>query len=477
MMEVVTDAAQLLPELNSGTTAFVLGAGFSKSVSSSFPLTDELGERIRQRLVALRPDLGTRMPPAEFSGGRFEEWVSYLSERQPHLDEIENLEAQALLVLVTQEICTMLSETQLLTLENDAPSWFYEFLSTLHVLRARVLSLNYDNLIECGVQSLGLQAADWLGPTPVNEDDLLEGLPLTGFPPPPPPVDQTYGPLVPMIRSRPGPADTFRLMKLHGSLSWYWLPRGGGSSTLRRWYLPGTFGQPYEDDAALRSRLLPRHEQFVVPPAALKGGRLRDPVAQEFWHRAAQALAQASRVVLIGYSVPSADHSFSGMLSAGFGARGVAVEVVDPYPDAVLARLERLGVPRDAIEVIDGLDCVARWTAAEVKRLAIRATEGLRNDADLTGEELMFADGPRVDRFRSVETPEDPSKPLILRVNSRNVQLTKPAMFADLAPFLGAARECAIEVDGRLLPIIDHWVRDVPSGAPIAQLHIVPAGR
>jgi hypothetical protein len=58
----------------------VLGAGFSRAVYRPCPLTDGLGEAVRARLS---PADGAKLPPGEFADGRFEEWLSYLSEPQP----------------------------------------------------------------------------------------------------------------------------------------------------------------------------------------------------------------------------------------------------------------------------------------------------------------------------------------------------------------------------------------------------------
>ncbi|MGO8871421.1 MAG: hypothetical protein ACLQPH_08460 [Acidimicrobiales bacterium] len=46
-------------------------------------------------------------------------------------------------------------------------------------------------------------------------------------------------------------------------------------------------------------------------------------------------------------------------------------------------------------------------------------------------------------------------------------------MYDDLRDALGAATECVIETDGRILPVIDHWIREGNSGVPMTQLHLV----
>lgn len=449
----------------------VLGAGFSHALHDPFPLTDKLGELVRSRLSA---EDRAKMPPSEFEDGRFEEWLSYLSERQPHLEPEGVAEAALLAMRVTRMIGEVLSELQTEALSVEPDGWFYEFLSVLHALRAQVITLNYDNFVECGVHTLGLQSPGWFGPTTVCEDHILAGLPpRADFP------DRNFqstaepGPSGDPVVIGEGRSNTFKLWKLHGSLSWHWLPDGGGNSTLKRWQLPGVFGELWDPEEDHRRQELPSHEVFIVPPAALKGQRLQEPVARELWHRAAEALRAAERLVLVGYSVPRADHSVTGMLAEGLQGRNARVEVVNPCPDEVKARLVRLGVPAGAISSINGEACIARWSAAEVKRLARQAVEALKRDARLTGEVLMFSAGPRIDRFNRFDPPADRSSPLILHVVPIGQQCARPVMYDDLRNAFSAATECVIETDGRILPVIDHWVREGSSGAPMTQLHLM----
>lgn len=92
---------------SSPCTVIVLGAGFSRAVNSEFPTTDALGELVRRRLPA---EDARRLPQAKFKDGRFEEWLSYLAERQPHHDEAWALEANALEIRITKEIHAVLAD-------------------------------------------------------------------------------------------------------------------------------------------------------------------------------------------------------------------------------------------------------------------------------------------------------------------------------------------------------------------------------
>ena len=147
--------------------------------------------------------------------------------------------------------------------------------------------------------------------------------------------------------------------------------------------------------------------------------------------------------------------------------------ITTPAADEVITRLVRLGVPAGAISSINGTDCIARWSAAEVERLAHQALDALKSDPRLTGEVLMFSSGPRVERFNRLDPPDGPSSQLTLHVVPKGQQCAKPLMYDDLRDAFDNATTCAIETDGRILPMIDHWVRDGNSGVPMTQLHLV----
>jgi hypothetical protein len=453
----------------------VLGAGFSHALFSAMPMIDRLGEMVRERLDASDRD---KLPPGKFEHGRFEEWFSYISEPQPHLDPEEVADARTLVIRVTRVISEVLSEVQLQALEFKPPKWFWDFLSVLHVLRAQVLTLNYDNFIESGIHSLGLPNPGGFDATAVCEDDILAGLPpcadFPGIAVQSPPW-RTYAgnPISSELRRQ----NTFKLLKLHGSLSWFWLPDSAGGSTLRRWRLPGVFGERWDRSEERRRQELPAHEVFIIPPAALKGHRLREPATRELWRRAAQALREAERVVFVGYSVPLADHSLVGMLSSELAGREVNIQIVNPDAASVESRLAHLGIASKNIKSFAGNNCIADWTKAEVRRLAAESVARLNNDATLTGRELMFADGPRVDRFRRCEISGADSSEVTLQVNPVDEQLTNPLLYGDVQDAFRSALTCVFDVDGERLPLIDYWTQpEGHGGSLMAQLHLVPAG-
>jgi hypothetical protein len=344
---------------------FILGAGFSHAISGHMPITDQVGNLI----LRIGQFVGLRRVRIPFQNGNFEKWLSTLAEDQPYLSYAENLKNRALFVELRGAIRTVISDAQRRTLEQPAPDWFYALLSALHVRRADVLTLNYDCLIEFGVDDHIL----W---DPQMRQRILPGDVLDDLP-------QGRQP----TRIDGSVAETFRLLKLHGSLSWFMTADDDTGATLRRWEERGGFGTPPLTDESARRRVLPDTEAFIVPPAATKSVYYRNPVTRELWQRAASALREADRVILIGYSLPVADLTLSGMVAQGIVSREVPCVVVNPHPqgEEVEQRLSDLGVDQKRIAHHPGRNCVADFVSAYTYELARDVVTKLRSKNGMDG--------------------------------------------------------------------------------------------
>jgi len=244
--------------------AFIVGAGFSKAIDCRMPDTDALG-----RLITARPDVASHgRIPAQFEHGAFESWLSVLAGDQPYLTEPENLEQRALFGRIARALVGTLSAIEAEVLSTDADAWLYELLSVFHFQHPTVISLNYDTLLEAAVMTHSL----WDGGTSrtIDAGDILQNTP------PNPAYTEMWDLPAPLIE------DTFRLIKLHGSLDWFWVGQDPtGLSLLRRDSL-SRFGSPASVDATTRARELQGREPFIVPPATAKSEYYRVPVCVFF---------------------------------------------------------------------------------------------------------------------------------------------------------------------------------------------------
>jgi hypothetical protein len=310
--------------------AFVLGAGLSHAISPRLPLTDELGNVVRARVseAAARSARG-------FTGGYFEAWLSRLAEPQPDLLDHENASNYGLFLRVLLEIHRIVQERQLEALTGEPPWWLRRLIGLMHTSSADVITFNYDTLIEHTLEVS--RHGEW----PTGESSRAFRL-MRDVPPvyrPPATYFETTG-------------ETFRLMKLHGSLDTFWAAGDRTGATIQRWESAGGWGDPRTGDEARRRQALPGRGPFIVPPAAAKSSFYSNPVTRELWRSAAEALRAADRVALIGYSMPPTDLVTSGMLIDALGGRDVPVDVVNPDPDSLVSRLVAFGVAAGDITTV-----------------------------------------------------------------------------------------------------------------------------
>ncbi|MCA1712765.1 MAG: hypothetical protein LC789_14460 [Actinobacteria bacterium] len=343
---------------------FVLGAGFSRAVSDRMPLTDELGNAC----LAFNDLRGAQGVPGTFTGGRFETWLSSIAEPQPYLSEARNLANQSVFVRFSDAIGQVLGRRVNDVLAGPAPGWLVKFVTAAHARRATVVTFNYDTLVECAVSRRGI----WL-PTlaePVAWTEVTGDVP--GWP-------------AGSTRLAATPADTFRLLKLHGSLNWFWTPGDTTGMSVARRPLPGAFQAPEPYTEEDRRRQLPARTPFVVPPSATKSSYYRNGLVRELWLQAGEALAAASRVSLIGYSLPQTDLTVTGMLGQATAGKQTPVHVVDPQPGPIVSRLAALG-----------LDATAERGGTPVQGHVMAYCEAISRElvGDLRATAPPFADAP-----------------------------------------------------------------------------------
>ena len=499
----------------------LLGAGFSKAVSCQFPLTPELGQHALDEA-----GVPQHQRPAEGTG--FEAWLSRIGEDQPYRSVEENLAARRLFVQMSAAIAGVMRTRQGLALQKAPLAWLDDLISVLHARQATMVSFNYDNVVECAVDGHCLtdRTGGGIGRA-VTSHDIVDRLP-----PLPPavlseelPIEWTLGDQ--MMERPPSPrrdadqvARSLRLLKLHGSLSWYWSPDDETGVTLQRWRVPGTFGDPSPDDEEARLRALPGRVPFIVPPTATKSSYLTNLVVREIWGRARTALAEAERLIVIGYSVPPEDQVVSGMLAEALCGRDVEVIVVDRCVADVEARLEHLGVAVAGVHRFCGPSCVeefAGWYRDEQARAVVESlrdwadrsypggvrTEGRSaecGDAGLQGQVhvdwgqcgrascqgqiAFFRHNGAVD-LKGVEHPTaegDLRVPLAGPGTQRTVDQTQvPALLAHLSG-AGQVRRLVVQVSGQYFPIIDYLVSAPSSNVqgrladPSNHLTLVPSG-
>jgi len=323
---------------------FILGAGFSKAVAENFPLAADLLEPIRAQL---RDQLGAEVQPR--GGEGFEQWLSRLAEDQPYLPPDTNLERATAFQRVSKAVSKILTDHENAALDNPEPEWLAKLIATWHIRQATVISFNYDNLVEAAVLSQVLAVQDdHQFDSRVTVSDILRGLP----------------PLPPRLMSEEAPTrvsssvgHTFRLLKLHGSISWYWDDGDNSGATLQRWPHIGQFLVPAGDQTDDIARQFPGRAPFIAPPSATKSKYLGNRVLRDFWREALYALQNAENIYFLGYSVPPQDQAAMGLIIEGIGDRKPQIHILDIDADRVRDNLAHLlvnykSLPGESKEVI-----------------------------------------------------------------------------------------------------------------------------
>jgi hypothetical protein len=363
----------------------VLGAGFSRAVSGSMPLTDELGN-----LAFARAGLETMDWWA--AGWTFESWLSRLAEDQPDLDESENLVNRSLFARLTNAVAEVITDRQQVACDAGLPEWLGRLVALWHVRRTTVITFNWDTLVESAVEAHALTVG--CGQPEVRGGDIVEYLP---------PAPSTPWGVEPL--------ETFRLVKLHGSIDWWWTPGDTTAATLTRWS-PDRSGRVSEDD---RRRHVPGRSAFIVPPTSAKSSYYRNPFTRELWRQAGQALSQAKNVALIGYSLPLTDLVAVGMIRH-WTRNDVHFTVVNVSGAAVMQSLMLMAYEPHQVERIDGDGCVASFVNRFESTVAHSVLDRLRR-GDI-GAAVCVAwswgmaaavTGARVDGGRLVLSAEEPA--------------------------------------------------------------------
>jgi hypothetical protein len=259
----------------------------------------------------------------------FERWLSLLADDQPWLSDSENLENRAAFHGVSMAIHAVLRDCQEAALTGGLKRWAADLILDWHNTRAKVITLNYDTLVELAFHQVAPPSSR--PGAPYWWRDLL---PLP-FPIAATRVGATY------LNDYSGEPETFQLLKLHGSLNWYYGgPLAGAGDIVydtgvwRRWDgLPMiTEGQPDETARieALCAKAVLDKLPLLIPPTATKGPYYAAPSVGLLWRLAREALKNADELVIMGYSAPITDLVMGALLRTEFGGSTVVPVTRDP---------------------------------------------------------------------------------------------------------------------------------------------------
>ena len=289
---------------------FILGSGFSKAIYSEMPTIAELSTEVMSSLNRG----GQPIPPALAKlGNNIELWMTYLSQRQPWLEIYEQDYNRSLVGRIREEITSIIDNRISRATKSAAPEWLIELIRAWHDRRASVMTLNYDTLVERATREL----------------KVAEKVPRLM-------AENLYPPYFSNIRSRSGgamwgtePMKTFSYLKLHGSTNWYYSGRDDFyGETIFYSDVPPLGEDLSEIEQSLR-RFSQDKEALIIPPVTEKTTYFNNETVRGLWRDAGLALKKATRVFVLGYSLPISDLGMSFFLTENQPSQATPFFVVD----------------------------------------------------------------------------------------------------------------------------------------------------
>lgn len=301
-----------------GKCVYILGAGFSKAVDNRMYLLSELSSYVYEALGEnWRHEWGKDLQE------NVELLLTYLGSSNPWQEPAEHSSALNFYYQIEETITNLIVSAEVGVINSLEPNpWLQRLIEVWHNEQAAVITFNYDTLIEQAVPFASTEPYELHGPN-------LYEVPIT-------PAPARYG----MAYHRFPAYPTFSLLKLHGSLNWWY--SGPGSPPGDSVYgtnLAGQWGNPLDNetwDAVLggsRSRVgVEDKRRLIVPPTLAKERFYSNTVMKEQWRRARHRLMEAERIVFMGYSLPEFD--LASRLLVSTAQQGCTVDVVDKDPES-----------------------------------------------------------------------------------------------------------------------------------------------
>ena len=267
---------------------FILGAGFSKAISYLMPTTAELTNIISGRLqrhgIQLPPPLKDTQYIEKQMDNNIELWMTYLLQSQPWLRRNHNTANRITGGKIQKLMVDVLNEQESQVLESPcSQEWLPSLIEywsrpCTGVSKVTVITLNYDTLVERAAKAKGIALKQIYPPGLSDIETQEEAL------------------------SHNDSNRRFTLYKLHGSVNWSFAGESASEAQVCYSDIP-----PWDEKAS--PQLVHPIDAAIIPPVFNKERHLRNPTIEGIWRAASDALWEATRVFVIGYSLPISDLS------------------------------------------------------------------------------------------------------------------------------------------------------------------------
>lgn len=313
---------------------FLLGAGFSNAVHKAMPVLRDLSGQVR--LEVEQSEGGSVLQPLLTFGENIELWLTYLGQPQPWLKAQSAHKNKALFLAMTEAIEKAIAAQTRVALQEDPPAWLGDLVEVWKKKKSKVITFNYDTLVERAAGGEHLVYT-------IRMVEISGGSTLTGKP--------------------PDGVPSFSLLKLHGSVNWYY--SGAEQFFGETIYYSSVGGWSRSETAERRSTILAQPlTPLIVPPTSEKGTYFMHERIRFLWAEAAEALRSATRVFAIGYSLPTTDLGARFLLLYGGDTSSVPLYVVNKNPDSVEHYRDLVGAAFDVRSDYAGPKGIERMTGS-----------------------------------------------------------------------------------------------------------------
>ncbi len=270
---------------------FILGSGFSKAVfPDEMPLMNELAS-------CIEPEINN-YPNKEIYkkfGTDIEGLMTYLHQEVPWKSDYDSKIDEGLLLKLLNKIGEYITECEEKAFEKVLPPWAKQFIEYIHEKELTVATFNYDTILERLSEELKYKH------DPKNAINIIEiyRIPISSLPSRTNSTGFSYGALQGYRSS-----NTYRLLKLHGSINWYFTRDDGVLGT------PVYYTKVDEDrNAEEIKRNIMGLTTLIIPPVAEKSSFYNTQLIKILWTELAKAVDGADEIYCVGYSLPKSDYT------------------------------------------------------------------------------------------------------------------------------------------------------------------------
>ena len=313
---------------------FILGAGFSKAINCRMPTMKELTHQVSKRLE----EEGKILPPplGGLGGNRHrrieynvEHWMTFLSEDQPWLTATTNAANRAIAREIRDAIGKVIEDRMWSSMEpavapsggpHTVPKWLSLLTNRWRSSQTSVITLNYDTLVERAIEyDFGVTVQD-LYPPYISHISNIRSMDMSQL--------------------RTGLSSTFSFFKLHGSINWHYSGRDDFFGEQIYYSQVSPWGAKC-GEIEKNSRLLTVDKKpLIIPPVTEKSTYFSNESIRRLWHEASMALKKATRVFVIGYSLPQSDLGMRFFLKQSLPEKGTHWYIVDTDESVIRRYME-----------------------------------------------------------------------------------------------------------------------------------------